>query len=185
MVFWWLCENICIDKALSLQQNDHHDIIDKDVTDRSLKHFIFCECLLCYLSDHIGKQWDEIVNCAHNYDAMDSLYQKHINTLRPKQNGHHFADDTFKRIFLNENIRISMKYSLKVVPNGPINNIPALVQIMACRLVGAKPLSETMMVRSLTHICIYGMIAKLYGKGDISYLTMLNTHCCLQQLTAW
>ena len=50
-----------------------------------------------------------------------------INTLRPRQNGRHFADDTFKRIFLNENVRISIKISLKFVPKGPIHNTPALV----------------------------------------------------------
>ena len=77
-----------------------------------------------------------------------------VNTLRPRQNGRHFADDTFKRIFLDENIRISIKISLKFVPKGPINNIPALVQIMAWRRPGDKSLSETMMVRSLTHICV-------------------------------
>ena len=66
-----------------------------------------------------------------------------IKTLRPKQNGHHFADDTFNRIFLNENMWISIKISLKFVPKGPINNIPALVQIMAWRRSGDKPLSET------------------------------------------
>ena len=27
-----------------------------------------------------------------------------INTLRPRQNGRHFADDIFKSIFLNENV---------------------------------------------------------------------------------
>ena len=27
---------------------------------------------------------------------------------------------------------------MKFVPKGPINNIPALVQILACRLVGAN-----------------------------------------------
>ena len=32
-----------------------------------------------------------------------------LNTLRPRQNGRHFADDTFKPIFLNENIRISIR----------------------------------------------------------------------------
>ena len=37
----------------------------------------------------------------------------------------------FKRIFLNENIPISIEISLKFVPRGPINNIPVLVQIMA------------------------------------------------------
>ena len=32
-----------------------------------------------------------------------------------------------KPIFLNENIRISINISLKFVPKGQINNIPALV----------------------------------------------------------
>ena len=54
-----------------------------------------------------------------------------FNALRPRQNGRHFADDTFKRIVLNENIGILIKISLKFVPKGPINNIPALVQVMA------------------------------------------------------
>ena len=27
-----------------------------------------------------------------------------INTLRPSQNGHNFADDIFKYIFLNDNV---------------------------------------------------------------------------------
>ena len=53
-----------------------------------------------------------------------------INTLRPGQNGRHSADDIFKCIFLNENAWIPIKISLKFVPKGPINNIPALVQIM-------------------------------------------------------
>ena len=46
-------------------------------------------------------------------------------TLRPRQNGRYFADDTFNRIFVNENVRISIKFSLKFVPKGPINYIPA------------------------------------------------------------
>ena len=50
-----------------------------------------------------------------------------INTLRQRQNGRRFLDDIFKRIFLNENVRIPIDIPLKCVPNGPINNIPALV----------------------------------------------------------
>ena len=34
-------------------------------------------------------------------------------------------------IFFNENVTISIEISLKFVPKGPINNDPALVQIMA------------------------------------------------------
>ena len=83
-----------------------------------------------------------------------SILPAEFSTLRPRQNGRHFADDTFKSIFLNENVSISIKVSLRFVPNGPINNIPALVQKMACRRPGDKPLSEPMMVRLATHICV-------------------------------
>ena len=77
-----------------------------------------------------------------------------VNTLRPRQSGRIFADDIFKCIFLNENIWISIDISLKFIPNGQINNFPALVQIMAWRLPGDKPLSESMITNLLTHICV-------------------------------
>ena len=57
-------------------------------------------------------------------------------------------------IFLNENVRISIKISLKFVTKGPIYNNPELVQIMAWRRSGDKPLSQPMMVSLLTHICV-------------------------------
>ena len=79
---------------------------------------------------------------------------KLINTLKPRRNEQHFADDIFKRIFFNENVWISIEISLKFVPKGPINNIPALVQIMVWRRSGDKPLSETNMVSLPTHICV-------------------------------
>ena len=79
---------------------------------------------------------------------------KLLNTLRPRKNGRHFADDIFKCIFLNENVWIPIKIALKLVPRGPINNIPTLVQVMAWRRPGDKPLSEPMMVRLPTHICV-------------------------------
>ena len=41
-----------------------------------------------------------------------------VNTLRLRQNGHHFAENIFKWIFLNENVWILMKISLKFVPRG-------------------------------------------------------------------
>ena len=77
-----------------------------------------------------------------------------VYTLRPRQNGRNFLDDIFKCIILNENVSISIKISLKFVPKGPINNYPALIQIMAWRRSGDKPLSEPMMVSLLTHICV-------------------------------
>ena len=65
----------------------------------------------------------------------------------PGQNGCLFADDMFKRIFLNENIWISNKISLKYIPWCLTDNIPALVQIMAWRRPGTKPLSEPMLTQ--------------------------------------
>ena len=81
-------------------------------------------------------------------------YFPSFNSLRPRQNRRHFADGVFKCNFLNENVWIPIKISLKFVPKGPINNIPALVQIMAWRRPGDKPLSEAMMVSLPTHICV-------------------------------
>ena len=81
-------------------------------------------------------------------------YSDRFNTLRPRQNGRHFLDDIFKCIFLDENVWISIKISLKFVPKVLINNIPALVEIMGWRRSGDKPLSEPMMVISPTHICV-------------------------------
>ena len=50
-----------------------------------------------------------------------------IQHIEAETNGHHFPDNIFKCIFLNENVLISIKVSLKFVPKGQINNIPALV----------------------------------------------------------
>ena len=77
-----------------------------------------------------------------------------FNTLRPRQTCRYFADDILKWIFLNENVWILLKISLKLVPKVRINNIPALDQIMAWRRPGNKPLSEPKMVWLLTHIYV-------------------------------
>ena len=56
-----------------------------------------------------------------------------VITLRPRQNGRHFAHNNFKCIFLNENVWFRLKFHWSF-PKDPINNIPALVEMMArCR----------------------------------------------------
>ena len=96
------------------------------------------------------QHWSGCISGFHELTDLASL-----NTLRPRQNGHLFPHDIFKCIFLNENVWILINISLKFVPKGPINNIPALVQIMAWRRPGDKPLSEPMLlVRLLTDICV-------------------------------
>ena len=56
-----------------------------------------------------------------------------------------FADDIFKWIFLNQYGRFSIQISLKFVPKSPIDNKPALVQVMAWCRTGDEPLPESMM----------------------------------------
>ena len=96
--------------------------------------------------------------------------------------GRHFPDHSFKRIFLNENVwivrkriraflhmalirfrRIAIKISLKFVPNGPINNIPALVITSMCGLK-LDIHFQTSTVQSFT-----------FGKGEIISAHTLRT----------
>ena len=120
-----------------------------------------------------------ITPCKHHHSAELFEGTKHTNcllvcvcgevyrhndiTLRPRQNGRHLPDDIFKCIFLNENVLISIKISLKFVPKGQINNILALVWIMAWRRPGDKPLSEPKMG-------IYWRIYASLGLNEILYL---------------
>ena len=50
--------------------------------------------------------------------------------------------------------KFQLRFHWNLFPKGPINNITALVQIMVWRRPGDKPLSESMMVSLLTHICV-------------------------------
>ena len=77
-----------------------------------------------------------------------------VNTSRPRQNCRHFADDIFKCIFLDVNVWISLKISLNFVPEVRIDNISVLVQIIAWRCPGDKPLSEPLEANLLTHIYV-------------------------------
>ena len=86
-------------------------------------------------------RWDVITYPCHVY-------------LEAETKGTRFRRRHFRNIFLNKNDSISTTTSLKFVPKGPINNIPALVQIMAWRRPRDKLLSEPMMVSLLTHICV-------------------------------
>ena len=109
---------------------------------------------------HVSKRghWGLICIMSESIDACSQKLQEAINVttehIEAETSCHHFADDIFKCIFLNENVWISLQISLKFVRNVQINNITALIQIMAWHWPGNKPLSEPMMVSLLTHICI-------------------------------
>ena len=109
-----------------------------------------------------------------------SLRSSHMEA---EKNGRHFPDDIFKSIFLKENVRILLKISMKFVPKIRINNIPTLVQIMAWRRLGGKPLSGPMMVCLLTHICVTRLqwvnVNKATGQ---SYKTLCGLYFCFMSV---
>ena len=63
---------------------------------------------------HLNSSW---CVCTKNKSVYIFLWTKlywDINTLKPRKNGRHFADDIFKCIFLNENVWIPIKISLSL-----------------------------------------------------------------------
>ena len=110
--------------------------------------------LLCHIIGHISVKW-EMECCACLLEIRHtSSWISLLNTLRPRQDGSPFANNIFTCIFFNENCCILNKFSLKYVRKGPIDNNPALVQIMVSLRSGDKPLSEPMMISLPTHICV-------------------------------
>ena len=57
------------------------------------------------------------------------------------------ADGIFKCIFLNEDDKIFIQISLKLVPRSPIDIKPAPVQVMAWRRTDDKPIPEPMLTQ--------------------------------------
>ena len=89
-----------------------------------------------------------------------------VNSSAPDKMAAIVADDNFKCIFLNENNKISIRNSLKFVPRSPIDNKPALVQVMAWRRIGDKPLPEP--VRTHTSD------AYMRHKAEMQYNTIIR-----------
>ena len=97
-----------------------------------------------------------------NNHTCDGNIYRHLAQL-PCSSGHclncngrcitWFAD-IFKRIFINKNYSILILISLKFAPNGVIDNKATLVQVMAWRRKGDKPLPDPMLSISPTHICV-------------------------------
>ena len=70
-----------------------------------------------------------------NFDKRNPMWCKPFWYIKAETKWPPFPDDILKRIFFNENVWISINISLKCVPSGPINNIPALVQVMAPAII--------------------------------------------------
>ena len=105
----------------------------------------------------------------HQNDICVSVYMAAISRTK--------SSDAFS---LMKKFCIFIKISLKFVPKGPIDNSPALVQIMAWRRPGDKPLFEPMLVSLLTHIWV-----KTLRPNDIYMCQQTNHRWFRQWLVAW
>ena len=71
-------------------------------------------------------QGHDQIMMGYGYSMSHSLTQLPLDKMATI-----LADGIFKCIFLNENDIIQIKISLTFVPTSPIDNKPALVQVMA------------------------------------------------------
>ena len=84
-----------------------------------------------------------IIYVNRQYNGMTKLSETLTHFPMDKMGA--ISQTTFSFFFINEKFCILIRISRKCVPKGLIDNKPALVQVMACRLFGAKPLPEPMM----------------------------------------
>ena len=103
-----------------------------------------------------------------------------LKTFSPRQNGCHFADNIFKCIFFNENYCI---ISLKCFPKCPIDNMSALVQVMAwCHQAPSHYLNQCWPI-SMTLRSVFGLNElkigwkwKWYCPLTITRITYTHSH---------
>ena len=129
-----------------------------------------------------------VSGCALFSPNVNRLKRKRLSSSRALTHwGRDQIDAMSQTIFSHAFSRMKMnEFRLKFhwfVPKGPINNIPALVQIMAWRRSGDKPLSEPVMVSLPTHICA---TRPQWVKGCVSELssnTVAQNSCFLPSST--
>ena len=125
---------------------------------RTNTHMIKRPCLVWYCI--IRQLWHMLksntlptIIVEHSVDICNTVcaigkYATRVNMLRSIQSVHHFPGDVFKSFFLNETFCIAIQFdSLKFVAKGLNDNKWSLIQIMAFRRTGDKPLSEPMLTQ--------------------------------------
>ena len=86
----------------------------------------------CYLFTMLFKcLW--LLICYIYWSIIQWWYSGFVLIIHLTHWGRYFLYNIFKCIFLNENVWFFIKISLKFVPKGPVNNIPALVQMAPIR----------------------------------------------------
>ena len=151
IINWTLRNNIqCIfnQNISSIQENAFKDAVWKMWTNSSLPQRVNTSSLLLtslIIMEQKVLEINKIVNglLTHYRSIMVLIF----NSSPPGQDGRHFADNIFRCIYANENFCILINISLKFVPKWSIDIKSALVQVMAWRWIGDKPLSAPMLTQ--------------------------------------
>ena len=109
--------------------------------------------ILIQSSDCMDFMASQCVGVNKNFMGCVSISQtlvRHLTHWDQNKNSH-FTYNTYKFMFLYENCCILIPNSLKFVAKGPMNNEPALVEIMAWHQTDDKPLSEPMSIHKPRH----------------------------------
>ena len=126
---------------ISIFRSSNDNVLRKmpqDLTDKSTLVQVMAWC--CQATSHYLNQ------CWRRSPMPNGVTRPQwVNSSPSGQNGHHFACDIQRCIFMNENFCIWIKFSQKFALTGPINNVPALGLIMAWHHIGDKPLSKPLL----------------------------------------
>ena len=108
-------------------------------SNHTINHTMFCCSLLCF-------GWIVVLtdSCIYPYFSWIGPYSSERVISIPWQNGRNFRRH-FQMHSLELYVCISIKISLKFVSTCPIDNMPTLVQIMACHRIDGESLFEPMM----------------------------------------
>ena len=139
----WLCKCHTYKYYLQLCVNIFQNRVVRILYHVINKEMAVYHCMINWISWNLN----ESAHICQDVSQATSMF----STLRRRWNRRHFADNIFKCILFNKSVLISTKISLKYIRKGPINDIPALVQIMAWHRPDDKPLSEPMII---LHICV-------------------------------
>ena len=118
-----------------------------------------------------------------------------VNSSPPGQNGLHFTGGILKSIFTNEKFCILIRFSVKSVPNGTIDNKSALIRVKAWRRTGDKPLPGPMLPSSLTNTCGIRRrwvnlsettkYVKVWKMADVLQTTFANEFSRMKTIAFW
>ena len=114
-----------------------------------------------------------------------------INTLQPRQYGHHFANDTFESIFVSEKmLEFRFKFHWSLLPRVWLTKSQHWLKKMAWCRPGDKPLSEPSWFSLLTQLCIprpqwvntFRQNGRYFTR-DIFKCIFMNEKCILMQIS--